>query len=184
MNMAVHLYSKRSLLADYLRSVVGLVFAVVGLYALGESALIAQAAMVVVGGIFALYGLRAVTQSFTKIEIDAESVVCRGLMSTRLRWQDMRRMTLRHYSVKREKSAGWMELNISDGRSAPWHGIRVDSGLIDFQAVATQAASAAASNGVPFDGPSAENLAALGISVASEASSPVRDRPLLRQNGR
>ncbi|MSO93477.1 MAG: hypothetical protein EXQ86_08790 [Rhodospirillales bacterium] len=118
-------------------------------------------------------------QSLTCIEVDGDGVARRGPLPTRLRWRDMRRMTLRHYSVTRDRSAGWLELRVSDGRSAPWHGMRVDSGLVGFQAIAAQAASAATSNGVRLDRPSTANLAALGISVASSAPSPVGDRPLL-----
>lgn len=181
-DMAVHLYAKRSLVADYLRSFAGLAFAAVGLYALGDSDFFVRSAMITVGGIFALYGLRAVAQGLTRIEVDDEGVARLGPVPTRIQWRDIRRMTLRHYSVKRDRTSGWLELNLSDGRSAPWRSIRVDSGLVGFQKVAAQAAAAAASNGVRLDGASADNLTVLGISAAAPAVPLASDRPLLRRN--
>ncbi len=89
-------------------------------------------------------------------------------------------MTLRHYSVKRDKTAGWLELNISDGGSAPWRGVRLDSGLIGFQELAARAAKAAVNNGARLDQPSIANLTAIGISVASPAQTHVGQQPLPR----
>jgi hypothetical protein len=74
-------------------------------------------------------------------------------------WDELSRVALRYFSLRRDRDAGWLELRISSGNRS----LCLDSRIEGFERIAAQAARAAAENGLPLDGATLSNLDALGI---------------------
>lgn len=64
-----------------------------------------------------------------------------------LPWQAIRKVSLRYYSTRRDRSEGWLRVTIEGNGGT----LRADSELIGFPELAGQALAAAERNGVPLD---------------------------------
>jgi hypothetical protein len=159
--MEVLRYSRRSLIADYLRSGGGLAAGLGGLALAPESSVL----VVVCGGLTVLFGwlaLRTYRRGRTEIALLEEGIACRDFKERRIAWPDLSAFKLRFYGSRREhenKRGGFMILTLRgpDGK------IEVESNLEGFPEVVRRAASAATMGGVPVDPASASYLVDLGI---------------------
>jgi len=166
--MSIHRYDKHSVRADLRRAAMGLILTVGPMLLLGDSA-VALAILGVLALLFLAFGLRTVLRGMTLVHVtehglSSDSLGGRegrlpGLAPRTIAWRDIRKVGLRFFSLKRDRSEGWMELSLGDGHRS----LRLDSTLDGFKDIVVRAAEAARANGVTFSHSTQANLAALGI---------------------
>lgn len=111
-----------------------------------------------IGTLFAFYLRQTVIRHRMRIDMDDRMIRNRG-DELCFAWNELSRVVLRYFSVRRERDGGWLELRISSGNRS----LCLDSRIEGFERIAAQAARAAAENGLPLDGATLSNFNALGI---------------------
>ena len=158
----IYRYPWRSLLPDYARAVVGVASTATPSMLMDLPALV-TAVLAFLAMIFALFGAQAVLRHSARILISERDI--RALpMGTRLAWDNLSRLSLAYFSVRRDGRNGWMEVKLTSGRRT----LRIDSRLDGFTEVVRQAAAAASGACLRLDTLTLSNLATLGISVGAE----------------
>jgi hypothetical protein len=153
-----HLYPASAMRGDYLRAAAGLVPSGVLL----ATVQVGTVAAVVLGGfaaVFAVFGARTILRHATSIEMTERELHASGPRQASLRWADLDRMRLAYYSTRRDRRAGWMQLELGAGRTR----LRLDSRIEGFDELVRHAARVAAANGVEFNEATVANLQAMGI---------------------
>ena len=156
-----HAYPASAMLGDYLRAAAGLVPAGVLIAAVPVS----PVAGTVLGGfaaIFALFGLRTALRHGTSLEMSETELRARGAWSGTVPWAELDRMKLAYYSTRRDRSSGWMQLELGAGGRR----VRLDSRIAGFDRVVRRAAAAAAARGLALSEATMANLEALGVRLS------------------
>jgi hypothetical protein len=169
--MSVHRYDKHSVRADLRRAATGLILTVAPMLLLGDN-IVALAILGVLALLFLVFGLRTALRGMTLVHVtehglSSDSLGARARRLPRLAprtiaWRDIRKVGLRFFSLKRDRSEGWMELSLGDGRQS----LRLDSTLDGFKDIVVRTADAARANGVALSDSTQANMAALGIRAA------------------
>lgn len=156
--MSTHVYPTPALAGDYLCAGAGL--CIVGAPLLMTEPLPAVTALLTASAVlFALHGARTARRHMARIELSEDGIRSRGLTMTEIRWRDLRQLKLAHYSTRRDRSGGWLQLLlVGDGGR-----LRIESDLDDFLAVAARAKDAARENCIRLDSATLSNLDALGL---------------------
>jgi hypothetical protein len=166
-------YPWRAVLPDYARAVLGVVFTATPLMLMDLPGLVTWV-LAFLAMIFALLGAQAALRHATRILMGAHDI--RALpMGTRLAWDDLSRLTLAYFSVRRDGRNGWMELKLCSGRRT----LRIDSRLDGFTEVVRQAAAAAGDACLHLEASTLSNLATLGIGAGIGAGT----EPRVREHG-
>jgi len=95
----------------------------------------------------------------SSVEMTERELRARGPREASLRWADLDRMKLAYYSTRRDRRAGWMQLELGAGRTR----LRLDSRIEGFDELVRHAARVAAANGVELKEATVANLEAMGI---------------------
>jgi hypothetical protein len=153
-----HVYPASAMIGDYLRAAAGVVptgllFATVPIGAVAGAILGSFAA------IFAVFGLRTALRHGTCLEMTETELRARGVWRGTIAWAELDRMRLAYYSTRRDRSSGWMQLELASGGRR----LRLDSRIDGFDQVVRRAALAAAARGLELTEATAANLQALGI---------------------
>jgi hypothetical protein len=153
-----HAYPAMAMAGDYLRALAGLVPC---------AALLLSVPMNSVGGIIILgFGLifgaflvRTVLRHGTRIEAGDNGVRATGAWRRTIAWSELERMKLGYYSTRRDRRAGWMQLELGG------HGARIklDSRIEGFDDLVRRAATVAAERHLDLSPATVSNLEALGI---------------------
>lgn len=156
--MTTHRYAPQTLMGDYIRAGVGLLLTLAMLLFLapGTAGMIT---LLIIGGVCLFFVLRTVDRNRTIVTLDDDTITLTGFRSTKLAWSDLARMTLAYYTVKRDKSDGWMEITLKDAQTT----IKLDSRLENFGAVVIKAARVARERRIPLNQITLSNLKALNI---------------------
>jgi hypothetical protein len=156
--MSMHRYPPQSLMGDYMRAGAGLILTVAMLMFLdpGTAGVIT---LLIVGGVCLFFVLRTVDRNRLVVSLDDDAISLTGFRTAKLAWADLARMTLAYYTVKRDKSDGWMELTLKDAKAT----IKVDSRLHGFGAIVVKAARVARERRIPLNQITLSNLKALNI---------------------
>ncbi|MGF1640671.1 MAG: hypothetical protein ACFCUO_06955 [Rhodospirillales bacterium] len=160
--MSLHVYPITAAVSDLARIGTGLVLAAVPILAFDPAPMVTWllAGMV---ALFAASGVVAVLRHLSRIEADAGGIRRRGPVATDLAWRNVRRVELAYYSTRRDRSGGWLQLSVFDGRRR----ISVDSRIAGFADLAADAAAAAAANRLRLEAATAANFHALGIALGA-----------------
>lgn len=110
-------------------------------------------------GLFAIFGIRTWLRRRARVTIDESGITLSGLVPTRIAWSDLDRFKLSYFSTRRDRSNGWMQLNLKDSSGR----LAVDSSLDGFDDVCRRAFRAATDNGAELSSATLRNLAALGL---------------------
>jgi len=153
-----HAYPASAMAGDYLRAAAGLVPAGILLTSV-PIATVGGIVLASLSAIFGAFAVRTVLRHGTSIEVGANGVRALGLRRCSIAWDELDRMKLGYYSTRRDRRAGWMQLDLCAGRTR----VRLDSRLDGFDAVVRQAAAAAAACGLSLTPATVSNLQALGI---------------------
>lgn len=169
--MSTHAYPAHAIAGDYVRAVAGL--CLVGLpLVTAETAAAVTAVLAASAVIFVLYGAKTVNRHFARIELCEDGIRSRGLRATEIRWCDLQRLQLSHYSTRRDRSDGWLQLLLASDTQR----LRIDSQLQDFASLAARAAAAAQEKQIRLDPVTLFNLGALGLSSIMQEPSARKSR--------
>jgi hypothetical protein len=161
--MSTHAYPARAIAGDYARAGTGLCLAGLPLVT-AETAAAVTAVLVASAVIFVLYGAKTVNRHFARIELGEDGIRSRGLSVSEIRWCDLQRLQLSHYSTRRDRSGGWLQLLLVGDAQR----LTIDSQLKDFPALAARAVEAAREKQIRLDPATVSNLCALGLSSMME----------------
>lgn len=161
--VTTHRYPAGALLGDYCRAGIGLLFAM-GPFAVATPLPAITGVLGAFGALFLAYGARTVIRHCTVISLSAKGMETNGPLGMQLAWDDVRGLSLRYFSTRRDRTGGWMQLKVRGERRA----VRIDSMIDDFDAILERAARAARARGVRLDSSSAENLRLRGIRLGIE----------------
>jgi len=161
--MGEHRYPLDALIGDYGRAALGLVLTL-GPLAVTTPLAPVTGVLAALGALFFAYGLRTVIRHCTAIIVSDKEMVARGPLGVRLGWDEVRAVSLRYFSTKRDRRGGWMQLKVSGRHRA----IRVDSSIAGFEAILGAAVRGIRARGVKLDANTIENLRARGIRFATE----------------
>ncbi len=109
--------------------------------------------------LFAIFGTRTWLRRRTRIAMDETGISATGLTTASIPWRDLHRFKLSYFSTRRDRSNGWMQLNLR----SPSGRLAIDSNLDGFDDVCRRAFRAAADNEVELSSATLRNLAQLGL---------------------
>ena len=155
-------YPQGTVIADYIRALVGMIIT------LGPLAFLNVGSVMVyilagLGALFIFYGFRTILRHLTHVELSAGGIRIAGPMGRAIRWRDLDDMSLRYYTTRRDKSDGWMLLKLKGKGSI----VALDSTLDGFDDIVVSALEAARDNGVVLKDSTLANLPAMGIDATS-----------------
>lgn len=166
--MSIHRYDPRSVHADLRRAAMGFILTA-GPMALLDNHVTALVILGLLAALFLAFGLRTVLRGMTLVHVTEHGLSSDplggrqkrfpGLAPRTVSWRDIRKVRLRYFSLKRDRSEGWMELSLGDGQQS----LRLDSALDGFKDIVVRAADAARANGLALSETTQANLAALGV---------------------
>ena len=188
MQTEVLIYSRQSLLGDYLRALCGLSLGVgILLYSTGETWVI-----VVFGGLtalFAYFAWRTVERHRLKVTVTSAGLLYEGLVRRELIWSNLSEVKLRFFGSRHQHKkisggeaftgGGFLHLTLRGPRAK----LDFESSLYGFSYLAWCAVQAARHKGLSVDPTSAGNFLAIGIDVDREGPAPEIDRPDLKKLG-
>ena len=154
--MTTHRYDLRTLAPDYARAAAGL-FLCLGALAWFEPAAWLGPALAVLAALFAAFAWRTLRQHLTAVEIDARYLRWRAFRRNCIAWKDLRLVALRHYSTRRDRSGGWMQLTLGGGGRR----ISIDSTIGGFPSLLARVLAEAQAADVPVGERTLANAAAL-----------------------
>jgi hypothetical protein len=158
-------YPLNRILADYLLGGSGMLMSG-ALVALAPTSIFV---LVIFGGltaVFLLFTIRTAFRHRLRIAVDAEGLTVMGGPVRRLDWQDLKGLSLRYYSTRRNRKDGWMTLGLKAGGRS----LSIDSHLEGFESLARLASDAALARGLDLDAATRGNLAALDIPLPEPAA--------------
>ena len=138
-----HIYPASAMVGDYLRAAAGLVptgvlFATVPIGAVAGTILGGFAA------IFAVFGLRTVLRHGTSLEMTDTELQTHGVLHRTIRWAELERLKLKYYSTRRDRRAGWFQLELGASGAK----VQIDNRIAGFDQVVRRAPEAAAAKGL------------------------------------
>jgi hypothetical protein len=154
--MSVHRYQPRAVYGDFARAGIGFAISFGAVAVTGFTGFTAW-----------LFGLRTALRAITNYEL-TDTGLTRfyatgfGRTERALAWQGLKKLRLRFFPAKRDRSQGWMEMTLA-GEGAR---MRLDSTLGDFDAIVRAAVGAAERRRLDLSESTLSNLAALGIAVS------------------
>jgi hypothetical protein len=159
--MSLHRYPAASLRADYLRAGLGALLS-------GGLALLARGeplAVAIFGGcalLFLAFALRTWRRQRAVVELGDEGISTSGGRCVTLPWRQLTAVKLRYYATKRDRTGGWMQLNLAAGPRR----LTIESSIEGFAELVRRVAREAEANGLTLDPVTSSNLLALGPAAA------------------
>jgi hypothetical protein len=153
-----HRYPNAAMIGDYLRALAGLVptGVLLVIFPLGG---IAIAVLGSLAAIFGIFGARTALRHGTRFEVDDAELRAIGICRRAIVWAELDRMKLAYYSTRRDRKAGWMQLELG----APGTRVSVDSRIDGFDHLVRRAAFVAGTRGLDLSDATVANLQALGV---------------------
>ncbi len=153
-----HAYPASAMAGDYLRAAAGLVPTGILLSSV-PLATVSGVVLASLAAIFALFAARTVLRHRCLIEMSETELRASGLWPRSIAWTALDRFKLGYYSTRRDRRAGWMQLELGVRGTR----LRLDSRIGGFDAVVRRAASTAFARGLELSPTTLANLQALGI---------------------
>ena len=154
--MTTHRYDLRTLAPDYARAATGLLICM-GALIWSQPGGWLGLAVAALAALFAAFAWRTVRQHMTAVEIDSACLRWRAFRQDCIAWKDLRLVALRHYSTRRDRSGGWMQLTLGDGGRR----IDIDSTIEGFPALLTRVMAEARAAGLAMGDRTLANAEAL-----------------------
>lgn len=156
--MSEYRYTTAALRGDLIRAGIGFVLCATPIALVSLETWLALL-LATAAGLFVLFGVRTGLRRSVRVAIDEAGITATGMTSARLSWDDLQRFKLSYFSTRRDRSNGWMQLNLR----GPSGRLSVDSNLEGFEDVCARAFHAATDNDVELSSASLRNLAELGL---------------------
>ena len=155
-----HIYPSSAMVGDYMRAAAGLVPTGV----LFATVPIGTVAGTILGGfaaIFGVFALRTLMRHGTSVEMTDSELRTHGVSHRTIHWAELDRMKLAYYSTRRDRRAGWMQLELRGAGVK----VTIDSRIAGFDQVVRRAAEAASERGIALNEATVANLGSLGIKL-------------------
>ena len=155
-------FDRGSLRQDFIRAAIGLVLTGGG-FLLADAGSFGQWVFGPIALVFLAFLIHTWVRSNTHYDLTLEGIRRSNALgpitrTTSLAWRDLRRVSLRYFSTRRDRSRGWMQLTLKGAGTR----FSLDSTLDGFDAVIAATAAAVRDNGISVKGTTAGNFAALG----------------------
>jgi hypothetical protein len=158
--VAQYRYPAAAMTGDYLRAAAGLI-PTVALFATVSVGIVGAVVLGAFGAIFGAFAVRTALRHGTSLVDDETELRAIGLRRTVIPWAALDRMRLAYYSTRRDRKAGWMQLQLGAGPAR----LTLDSRLDGFEELVRRAAIAAAARDLDLTEATVANLQALHIRV-------------------
>ena len=153
-----HVYPTAAMLGDYFRAAAGLV-PVAAVFAIEPVGPVAATVLGGFGVVFGVFGLRTLLRHGMSVEMTDTELRATGAWHRTLAWAELDRMKLAYYSTRRDRRAGWMQLELGAGGAR----VTLDSRIDGFDRLVRRAAEAAAMRGTALSEATVANLESLGV---------------------
>lgn len=155
-------FDRGSLRQDYIRAGIGL-FLTGGGFLIADTGSYGQYVFGPIALVFVAFLIHTWVRMGTHYDLTVEGIRRSNALgpvtrTTSLAWHDLRRVSLRYFSTRRDRSRGWMQLTLAGAGTR----FKLDSTLDGFDAVIAATAAAIRDNGISVKGTTAGNFAALG----------------------
>ncbi len=121
---------------------------------------------IVLGGLsvlFLAFGGIAILRGRQIVACNATEITFYGIKTVNLPWKSINGFDLRYYTVRKDRTQGWMQLILENTQSR----LRIESPMEGFDGIVRQAAGAAQENGLSLSPATIANLEALNIKVVT-----------------
>ena len=169
-------YSRKSISGDYIRAVTGLVITG-GLLLAATKITIFQYIFAAGALLFFGFLIRTFLRQFSSFVVTEQDLKRVGLFKRSLSWDQLNNVTLKYFSTRRDRKAGWYQLTLSDGIVK----ITIDSELMGFDTVMKICADVVIQKRLTVSETTSENFASSGFSLMGsdqpheETMGPVKD---------
>ena len=169
-------YSRKSISGDYIRAIIGLVITG-GLLLAATKITIFQYIFATGALLFFGFLLRTFLRQFSSFVVTKQDLKRIGLFKRSLSWDQLNNVTLKYFSTRRDRKAGWYQLTLSDGIVK----ITIDSELMGFDTVMKICADVVIQKRLTVSETTSENFASSGFSLMGsdqpheETMGPVKD---------
>jgi hypothetical protein len=164
--MTTHRYDPRTLAPDYARAAAGL-FICMGSLIWSRPGAWLGLALTALAGLFVAFAWRTLRQHFTEVEVDGAYLRWRAFRQDCIAWKDLQLVALRHYSTRRDRSGGWMQLTLRGGGRR----ISIDSTIEGFPTLLARVMAEARAAGIAMGDRTLANAEALiGAGAAQRQS--------------
>ena len=107
-------YSRKSISGDYIRAIIGLIITG-GLLLAATKFTIFQYIFAAGALLFFGFLLRTFLRQFSSFVVTKQDLKRVGLFKRSLSWDQLKNVTLKYFSTRRDRKAGWYQLTLSDG---------------------------------------------------------------------
>ena len=169
-------YSRKSISGDYLRAIIGLVITG-GLLLAATKVTIFQYIFAAGALLFFGFLLRTFLRQFSSFVVTKQDLKRVGLFKRSLSWDQLNNVTLKYFSTRRDRKAGWYQLTLSDDIVK----ITIDSELMGFDTVMKICSDVVMQKQLTVSETTSENFASSGFSLMDsdqpheETMDPVKD---------
>ena len=151
-------YSRKSISGDYIRAIIGLVITG-GLLLAATKITIFQYIFAAGALLFFGFLLRTFLRQFSSFVVTKQDLKRVGLFKRSLSWDQLNNVTLKYFSTRRDRKAGWYQLTLSDGIVK----ITIDSELMGFDTVMKICSDVLYKNDLQFRKPQVRTLQVQGF---------------------
>ncbi len=152
-------WPRAALAGDYLRSGIGFGISLLFLLLVPLGS-IASFSFLILTVIFSLYLAQTVLRAKTTLALLPEGLAVAGFFGNRvIRWDALDQFSLRYYTLRRDKAAGWMDLKLGSGRNI----VTLDDRLDGFRPILARAWEAARERDIGISSSTYANLTAAGL---------------------
>jgi hypothetical protein len=126
--------------------------------------------------LFLAFGWRTWSRQHSRVVVDSEGISLFSPRRVSLAWKNINSVRLSYYSLKSDRTGGWMQLTLKGvdwQQGDAFRAIRLDSALEGFDGIVRRAAAAAIANGVAINDATRVNLGSIGIDLMDLA--PARE---------
>ena len=174
--MFTYKYSRKSISGDYIRAIIGLIITG-GLLLAATKITIFQYIFAAGALLFFGFLLRTLLRQFSSFVVTKQELRRFGLFKRSLSWDQLNNVTLKYFSTRRDRKAGWYQLTLSDSIVK----ITIDSELMGFDTVMKICADVVIQKRLAVSETTSENFASSGFSLMGsdqpheETMGPVKD---------
>ena len=166
--MSAYRYPKSALMGDYARGGIGLAITLLPVLATPMMDTL-RIIFAVVALLFAGYVFRTWARGSSVVEVDDTGIRTVGPFGRAIPWDTLESVTLSYYSTRRDRTEGWMQLDVRGGGNA----ISIESHIDGFEEILARCGRAANGVGIALSESTVQNFQAAGVPlVAGAAPSP------------
>ena len=169
-------YSRKSISGDYIRAITGLVITG-GLLLAATKITIFQYIFAAGALLFFGFLIRTFLRQFSSFVVTEQDLKRVGLFKRSLSWDQLNNVTMKYFSTRRDRKAGWYQLTLSDDIVK----ITIDSELMGFDTVMKICSDVVMQKQLTVSETTSENFASSGFSLMDsdqpheETMDPVKD---------